>query len=63
MENQLTREDYVTKKLGSKLASLEASLAKTEFAFMAMQEENERLKDEIKSLKQESEDTNDEKTK
>ena len=43
MENQLTREDYVTKKLGSKLASLEASLAKTEFAFMAMQEENERL--------------------
>ena len=63
MENQLNREDYVTKKLGSKLASLEASLAKTEFAFMAMQEENERLKEEIKSLKQESEDTNDEKTK
>lgn len=63
MENQLTREDYVTKKLCSKLASLEESLAKTEFAFMAMQEENERLKEEIKSLKQESEDTNDEKTK
>lgn len=63
MENQLTREDYVTKKLSSKLASLEASLAKTEFAFMAMQEENERLKEEIKLLKQESEDTNDEKTK
>ena len=39
--------DYVEKKLSAEIAELKVQLAKTEFTFLALQEENERLKAQL----------------
>lgn len=46
-ENKITLNDYVEKKLSAEIAELKVQLAKTEFAFLALQEENERLKAQL----------------
>lgn len=46
-ENKITLNDYVEKKLSAEIAELKVQLAKTEFTFLALQEENERLKAQL----------------
>lgn len=46
-ENKITLNDYVEKKLSAEIAELKVQLAKTEFTFFALQEENERLKAQL----------------
>ena len=46
-ENKITIIDYVEKKLSAEIAELKILLAKTEFTFLALQEENERLKAQL----------------
>ena len=46
-ENKITLNDYVEKKLSAEIAELKVQLEKTEFTFLALQEENERLKAQL----------------
>lgn len=54
-ENKITIIDYVEKKLSSEIAELKVLLAKTEFKAFALQEENERLKAQLKEKEEKSE--------
>lgn len=52
-ENKITLNDYVEKKLSAEIAELKVQLAKTEFTFLALQEENERLKAQLAEIQNE----------
>lgn len=54
-ENKITIIDYVEKKLSAEIAELKVLLAKTEFTFLALQEENERLKAQLEEKEEKSE--------
>ena len=54
-ENKITIIDYVEKKLSAEIAELKVLLAKTEFKAFALQEENERLKEQLKEKEGKSE--------
>jgi hypothetical protein len=54
-ENKITLNDYVEKKLSVEIAELKVQLAKTEFTFLALQEENERLKAQLAEKEEKSE--------
>lgn len=47
MEEKITIVDYVGQKLSAEIAELKVILAKTEFKAFALQEENERLKEQL----------------
>ena len=51
MENRITVDVYVEKKLSAEIAELKAQLARMEFQTLVLKEENETLKTEIESLK------------
>lgn len=53
-ENKITLNDYVEKKLSAEIAELKVQLAKTEFTFLALQEENERLKAQLAEKEEKS---------
>lgn len=54
-ENKITIIDYVEKKLSAEIAELKVLLAKTEFKAFALQEENERLKEQLAEKEEKSE--------
>ena len=54
-ENKITLNDYVEKKLSAEIAEFKVQLAKTEFTFLALQEENERLKAQLAEKEEKSE--------
>lgn len=54
-ENKITIIDYVEKKLSAEIAELKVLLAKTEFKAFALQEENERLKEQLEEKEEKSE--------
>lgn len=54
-ENKITLNDYVEKKLSAEIAELKVQLAKTEFKAFALQEENERLKEQLAEKEEKSE--------
>ena len=54
-ENKITLNDYVEKKLSAEIAELKVQLAKTVFTFLALQEENERLKAQLAEKEEKSE--------
>lgn len=54
-ENKITLNDYVEKKLSAEIAELKVQLTKTEFTFLALQEENERLKAQLAEKEEKSE--------
>ena len=55
MENRITVDVYVEKKLSAEIAELKVLLAKTEFKAFALQEENERLKAQLEEKDKKSE--------
>ena len=52
MENRITVDVYVEKKLSAEIAELKAQLARMEFQTLVLKEENEALKTENQSLKE-----------
>ena len=52
MENRITFDVYVEKKLSAEIAELKAQLARMEFQTLVLKEENEALKTENESLKE-----------
>lgn len=50
MENRITVDVYVEKKLSSEIAELKVQLSKTEFQALVMKEENQHLKKTIEEL-------------
>lgn len=55
MENRITVDVYVEKKLSAEIAELKVLLAKTEFKAFALQEENERLKSQLEEKEKKNE--------
>ena len=50
MENRITVDVYVEKKLSSEIAELKVQLSKTEFQALVLKEENQQLKRTIEDL-------------
>lgn len=50
MENRITVDVYVEKKLSAEIAELKVQLSKTEFQALVMKEENQHLKKTIEEL-------------
>ena len=50
MENRITVDVYVEKKLSAEIAELKVQLSKTEFQALVLKEENEQLKKTIEEL-------------
>lgn len=50
MENRITVDVYVEKKLSSEIAELKVQISKTEFQALVMKEENQHLKKTIEEL-------------
>lgn len=50
MENRITVDVYVEKKLSSEIAELKVQLSKTEFQALVLKEENQHLKKTIEEL-------------
>ena len=50
MENRITVDVYVEKKLSSEIAELKVQLSKTEFQALVLKEENQQMKKTIEEL-------------
>ena len=50
MENRITVDVYVEKKLSAEIAELKVQLSKTEFQELVLKEENQQLKKTIEEL-------------
>lgn len=50
MENRITVDVYVEKKLSAEIAELKVQLSKTEFQALVLKEENKHLKKTIEEL-------------
>lgn len=49
----MTREEYVAQKLGAEIGRLHSEIANLEFLIQYLNDENEKFKAEIESLKEE----------
>lgn len=55
----MTKEEYKSQRLGAKIGELTNQIVDLEFMVQYLNEENERLKSELASLKQNGNKTND----
>ena len=61
MENRITVDVYVEKKLSEEIAELKVQLSKTEFQALVLKEENQQLKKTIEELETKTKECENEK--
>lgn len=51
MNEEITKNDFIKRRLSQKIGALEGIIAELEFTALALKEENEKLKKEFKNNK------------